>query len=146
MSRYAVPAMLAKGWGRIINVTTSFDTMVAPGLSAYGASKSALESSTAIWAKELAGTGVTANVLVPGGPTDTAFFPPGFPRNGLLKPEIMGSPVQWLASPRSDGITGCRFIARDWDANRSPDEAAAACRSPAAWPALAESAAAQRKP
>jgi NAD(P)-dependent dehydrogenase (short-subunit alcohol dehydrogenase family) len=117
MARFAAEPMIRRGWGRIINVTTSFDTMLAAGLSAYGASKAGLEASSVAWAKDLERTGVTVNILVPGGPTDTpGFFPPGKPRPPmLLDPEIMGAPAAWLASPQSDGITGCRFIARDWD-------------------------------
>jgi NAD(P)-dependent dehydrogenase (short-subunit alcohol dehydrogenase family) len=145
MAHEAAPHMIARKWGRIVNVTTSYDTMMAPGLGAYGAAKSALEASTASWAKELDGTGVTANILVPGGPTDTAFFPPGFPRDNLLKPELMGPPIRWLASPQSDGVTGFRFIARDWDTRLPPAEAAARVQSPAAWPSLAALAESQRK-
>ena len=142
MARFAVATMRGKGWGRIVNVTTSFDTMMAAGLSAYGASKSALEASSAIWAKELDGSGVTVNVLVPGGPTETpGFFPPGAPRPPvLLDPEVMGAPIRWLASPASDGITGSRFIARDWDTSLPPGEAAARIRSPIGWPDLAKAA------
>jgi NAD(P)-dependent dehydrogenase (short-subunit alcohol dehydrogenase family) len=69
VARFAAPAMIERGWGRIINVTTSFDTMLAAGLSAYGASKAALEASCVVWSKDLEGTGVTVNILVPGGPT-----------------------------------------------------------------------------
>lgn len=145
MARIAAPHLIARKWGRIVNVTTSYDTMMAPGLSAYGGAKAALEANTAIWAKELEGTGVTANVLVPGGPTDTGFFPPDFPRDGLLKPTLMGPPIRWLASPQSDGVSGFRFIARDWDTSLPPSEAAAKLRTPAAWPELALAAAAQRK-
>jgi NAD(P)-dependent dehydrogenase (short-subunit alcohol dehydrogenase family) len=145
MARFAVPRMIERKWGRVVNVTTSYDTMMALGLSAYGASKSSLEAGTAIWAKELAGTGVTANVLVPGGPTDTAFFPPGFPREGLLKPDLMGPPLRWLASEQSDGVSGYRFIARDWDTSLPAAEAAMKARAPAAWPMLASEAEAQRK-
>jgi len=146
MARYAAEAMIRRGFGRIINVTTSFDTMLAAGLSAYGAAKAALEASTAIWAKDLDGTGVTVNVLVPGGPTETAgFFPPGRPRpQYLLDPQIMGPPAAWLASPASDGITGCRFIARDWDVTLPPAQAAARVRAPAGWPDLAKGATAAR--
>jgi NAD(P)-dependent dehydrogenase (short-subunit alcohol dehydrogenase family) len=142
MARFAVAAMLDKGWGRIVNVTTSFDTMLTPGMSAYGASKSALEASSAIWAKELDGTGVTVNVLVPGGPTDTpGFFPPGVPRPKLLlDPELMATPIRWLCSPASDGITGSRFIACDWDTGLPPEEAAARIRAPIGWPELAKAA------
>ena len=142
MARFAVGPMRDKGWGRIVNVTTSFDTMMAVGLSAYGASKSALEASSATWAKELDGTGVTVNVLVPGGPTDTpGFFPPGAPRPPvMLDPEVMAVPIRWLASPASDGTTGARFIARDWDTTLPPGEAAARIRSPIGWPDLAKTA------
>ena len=146
MSRFAAEPMIKRGWGRIITVTTSFDTMLAGGLSAYGASKAALEASCVSFAKDLEGTGVTVNILVPGGPTDTpGFFPPGKPRPPfLLDPEIMGTPVVWLASPQSDGIRACRYIARDWDMSLPAAEAAARARSPAAWPALAQGASAAR--
>jgi 3-oxoacyl-[acyl-carrier protein] reductase len=146
MARFAVRPMIERGWGRIITVTTSFDTMLAAGLSGYGASKAALEASCVSFAKDLEGTGVTVNILVPGGPTDTpGFFPPGMPRPPiLLDPEIMRVPVVWLASPQSDGITGSRFIARDWDLSLPPAEAAARVRTPAAWPTLAQAAAAAR--
>jgi len=146
MARFAAAPMIERGWGRIINVTTSFDTMLAAGLSAYGASKAALEASSASFAKDLDGTGVTVNILVPGGPTDTpGFFPPGKPRPPmLLDPEIMAAPAVWLASAQSDGITGCRFIARDWDGSLPPAEAAQRARAPAAWPDLAKGAPAAR--
>jgi NAD(P)-dependent dehydrogenase (short-subunit alcohol dehydrogenase family) len=146
MARFAAEPMVQRGWGRIINVTTSFDTMLAAGLSAYGASKAALEAGSVSFAKDLEGTGVTVNILVPGGPTDTpGFFPPGKPRPPvLLDPEIMSVPVVWLASPQSDGITGFRFIARDWDRRLPAAEAAVAARAPAAWPALAQGAASAR--
>ncbi len=45
--------------------------MLGPGRSAYGPGKAGMEASTLIWAKELEGTGVTSNVLIPGGPTAT---------------------------------------------------------------------------
>jgi NAD(P)-dependent dehydrogenase (short-subunit alcohol dehydrogenase family) len=141
MAHFAAKEMLKNNWGRIINITTSFDTMLAGGLSAYGSSKSALEASTASWAKDLAGTGVTVNILVPGGPTDTAFFPPNAPKPPvLIDPQVMALPVVWLASAGSDGITGCRFVARDWDAKIPAAEAAEKVRAPAAWPTLAEGA------
>lgn len=61
--------MKRRGFGRIINNTTSYVTMLR--VLPYGAAKAALESMSAVWAKELEGSGVNVNVLVPGGPTDT---------------------------------------------------------------------------
>jgi 3-oxoacyl-[acyl-carrier protein] reductase len=134
--------MMKKGWGRIINVSTGFVTMLAAGRSAYGPAKAGLESSSAIWTKELAGTGVTVNVILPGGPTDTAIkggMETGLAKPGrtLLKPEIFTAPIRWLASEASDGISGYRFIAKDWDSKLEPKKAADKCRSPVAWPQLA---------
>jgi NAD(P)-dependent dehydrogenase (short-subunit alcohol dehydrogenase family) len=145
MARFAAVHMVRARWGRIINVTTSFDTMLAGGLSAYGASKSALEANTVSWSRDLDGTGVTVNTLVPGGPADTNFFPPGVPRPpSMIDPQVMALPVVWLASPQSDGITGARFIAKFWDASLPANEAAAKIRTRAAWPDLAEAASQSR--
>lgn len=77
MTRAVVPGMLERGLGRIINISTSHPTMVMQGLAAYGAAKAGVEAATVMWAKDLAGTGVTANVLLPGGPADTALVPGG---------------------------------------------------------------------
>jgi NAD(P)-dependent dehydrogenase (short-subunit alcohol dehydrogenase family) len=63
------PAMMRRGWGRIVSNTTSLDTMLKQTL--YGGTKAALEAETAVMARDLAGSGVTANVLVPGGGTGT---------------------------------------------------------------------------
>jgi NAD(P)-dependent dehydrogenase (short-subunit alcohol dehydrogenase family) len=133
MTRFAVEHMIASGWGRIINVTTSFDTMLARGMSAYGASKAALEAGSAVWAKELDGSGVTVNIVVPGGMTNTPFLPEAFRGPSVLQPEIMAPVVAWLASPGSDGVNGRRFIAKLWDASVAPAESAAKCGAPIAW-------------
>ncbi len=117
MARAAVPAMLAAGWGRIVNVTINADTMRRRGFSPYGPSKAALESSTVIWAQDLVDSGITVNALLPGGATLTGMIPSSFPdhlRAGLLDPSIMVPPLRWLASTKSDGVTGQRIIAADW--------------------------------
>ncbi|GMQ75493.1 MAG: 3-oxoacyl-ACP reductase FabG [Gammaproteobacteria bacterium] len=138
MTRAATPHMRANGWGRVVNNTTSLFTMLR--VLPYGASKAALESMSAIWAKQLESTGITVNVLVPGGPTDTPFISDesGIPRDKMLKPAIMGPPIRWLASPASDGVTGRRFVAASWDADRSDAEAAKVAGAPIGWPELAK--------
>jgi 3-oxoacyl-[acyl-carrier protein] reductase len=109
--------MMKRRWGRIINVTTSLDTMLREGMAGYGGSKAGLEAHTAIMAKDLAGTGVTANVLVPGGPANTPIIPPenDFDRSKLIQPDAMVAPVLWLASTASDGVTGRRYAAVKWN-------------------------------
>lgn len=136
MAKLVAESMIERGAGRIVNVTTSLDTMIRRSYSPYGQSKAALEAATATWAQDLEGTGVTVNVLVPGGPTNTGFIPESAPfdRSKLVQPEVMAAPVVWLASDRSGGVTGCRFVANDWDSSLDPDEAAKAARAPAAWP------------
>jgi NAD(P)-dependent dehydrogenase (short-subunit alcohol dehydrogenase family) len=123
LARLVVPDMLGRGWGRIINISSSFETMLDIYRSAYGPSKAALEASSAIWAKELEGTGVTVNCLLPGGMV--ASNSPGLidaPEEKMLSPSIMAAPVCWLASPASDGINGRRFVARLWDERLTGDE------------------------
>ena len=70
--------------------------------------KAALEAATVIWAKDLAGTGVTVNALAPGGPANTRMIPATevTDRSTLIQPEVMIAAVVWLMSPRSDGVTG----------------------------------------
>ena len=50
MASAVAPHMVDQGWGRIINVTTSLDTMFLPGCGAYGPSKASLEANTRIMA------------------------------------------------------------------------------------------------
>ena len=134
MAHAVAPIMIASGFGRIVNISTGWVTMARYGDSPYGPSKAALESCTAIWAKELASTGVTCNALAPGGPVDTSLArgPVAGRRKGaLLSPEIMAEPILWLASDRSAAWTGRRFVATDWDSGLPPDQAAAKSASPA---------------
>lgn len=142
MSRVVTPHLIQNGWGRIVNVTTSLDTMFRRCYTPYGMSKAALEAATASWAKDLENTGVTVNVLVPGGPTNTTFIPEKamFNRSALIQPGVMVAPIRWLASNASDGMTGCRFIGKDWDLSLPPDEAAKKVCTPAAWQGIASQA------
>jgi 3-oxoacyl-[acyl-carrier protein] reductase len=137
MARASVPAMLENGWGRIINIAVSSSTMRRRGFSPYGPSKAALESETIIWAQDLADTGITVNALLPGGPTRTGMVPDSLPaerRARLLEPEIVVPPLLWLASARSDGVTGMRFNAARWRGDLPEDQAADAAREAAGWP------------
>ncbi len=142
IAKFAAPHLVARGWGRIVNVTTSLDTMHRKAYTPYGQSKAALEAATSSWAKDLEGTGVTANVLVPGGPTNTGFIPDNAPfdRAALVQPTVMVAPLLWLASEGSDGVTDCRFVAGKWDSALPASQAAEAARAPAAWPGIGSAA------
>ena len=138
MAHAAVGHLLEQGWGRIIGVTTSLDTMIRINMSPYGPSKAGHEALVATMATELEGTGVTANVLVPGGPVNTNLLPPDSPfdREKLIQPDIMRVPVVWLASDAADGVNGRRFIAYDWDESLPVEERLEKAGAPAAWPQI----------
>lgn len=119
MSRAVVPHMLSMGFGKIVNVSTSDQTMVRRGYSPYGPSKAFLEAASRVWAQDLFGTGIDVNVLLPGGAADTDLLPPSSDRKGadgnLLSPAVMREAILWLASDASNGHTGERYIGRLWD-------------------------------
>lgn len=133
LAKAAVPVFRRAGWGRIVNVTTSYYTMLRPGFSPYGPAKAALEAWSASLAGELEGTGITVNVVVPGGPADTAMVPPesGFDRKELIAPSRMAPPILWLCSEAGGTTTGARLIAAECDP-ADPGRS----RGRAAWPDL----------
>jgi NAD(P)-dependent dehydrogenase (short-subunit alcohol dehydrogenase family) len=134
MSRMAAIHMMQSRWGRIVNVTTSLGSMLRAGFAPYGASKAAAESLSRVMAEELAGTGVTVNVLTPGGLTNTAANPGApFDRAKMIQPEVMIAPLCWLTSDEAADISGKRFVATQWDVTLPPREAAIRCAAPAAW-------------
>jgi NAD(P)-dependent dehydrogenase (short-subunit alcohol dehydrogenase family) len=139
MARAVVPHMLRAKHGRIVTVTTSLGTMLREGYVLYGASKAAAEAAAAVMSADLAGTGVTANVLVPGGMTDTRIVPDAAvtDRSRLLRPEIMAPPLLWLVSDAAAGVTGRRFLAAHWDTALPPAQAAEKCGAPIAWKSIA---------
>ena len=128
LARRVAPLMVEQGWGRIINVTTMYNTMTRQGSSPYGSSKAALECASEIWSKDLAGTGVNVTILNPGAGAAT----PGLAqevidrgRRGeipLAEPWMFKAPVVWLMSDATDGINGMRYDAISWDANRPAAE------------------------
>ena len=125
VSHVIVPHMIKQRWGRIINLTTSLDTMQRGHNSPYGVTKAALEAATMIWAQDLEGTGVTVNSLIPGGSCDSdPDRPPPKAGRKLLPVDIMNPLVVWLASDLSDGQTGGRYVGKLWDSTLPPNQAA----------------------
>jgi NAD(P)-dependent dehydrogenase (short-subunit alcohol dehydrogenase family) len=138
LARAVLPHMLAAKAGRIITVTTSLGTMVREGYLLYGASKAAAEAAMAGLSADLKGTGITCNVLVPGGVTNTPLVGEhAGDRSRMLQPEIMVPPLLWLVSDAAAAVNGRRFIAADWDASLPAERAAEKAGAPIAWLGIA---------
>ena len=124
MARAVAPHMIARGWGRIVNISTSLDTMQRKHNSPYGVTKAALDAASLIWAADLEGTGVTVNILLPGGMVDTDGTRPSTPQRSTLPVDVMNAAMLWLVSRASDGRTGQSFVGRNWRMDVPPAQAA----------------------
>ncbi len=119
VAREVVTRMLAAGRGRIVNISMNEQTMTRRGFVPYGPSGAGVEALSRVMAADLAGTGVTVNILLPGGATATGMIPDGVPpeaRARLLDPTIMGPPIVWLASAAAEGVHDERINALEFDA------------------------------
>jgi len=118
MTQAVMPHLLAQDWGRIVNVTTSLDTMTNYTNGAYGPSKAGAEALATMIAGGVAGTGVTCNVLIPGGPADTRMISATGVyenRDKLIQPDVMVPPLLHLLSDDASHINDRRFRAALWD-------------------------------
>ena len=124
VAREVTPRMLAAGGGRIVNISVNESTMQRAGFVPYGPSRAGSESLSRIMAADLRGTGVTVNLLLPGGATVTGMLPPeAVPEGqGLLEPAVMGPPIVWLASDEAAAVHDERIVAvefEDWLRDRN---------------------------
>ena len=118
LAQALVPAMIARGWGRIINIASLQSVRAFTMGAAYGASKGGIAQLTRAQAQAFSAQGITANAIAPGffatelteaivrdpvrwkKNADSTFIG----RNGELR-DLRGAAV-FLASPASDYITG----------------------------------------
>ena len=138
LARRVAGGMAARGWGRIVNVTTKLDTMNRAGTHPYGASKAALEMASEVWAKETEGTGLTVNIVNPGAGANTPGMAAEMRRmsregraSRLVEPDEMVPPLLYVVSRAADPVNGWRFDANLWDASLAPAEAARRAGRPA---------------
>lgn len=118
LSQALVPAMKAKGWGRIITFASLQTHRAFPGGLAYGASKGGIGQLTRAMAQAWSGDGINCNALGPGffrTELTAAVFADAdraarnaaqtcIGRNG--EPEDMDGPLLFLCAPASDYVTG----------------------------------------
>ena len=107
----AVPRLVAGGWGRIVAVSSPVATQHVPGVAAYAAAKAAEEALVGTLARELAGTGVTANVLQvrtidAAHERDSARSPKNA---SWTTPEEIAAAVRFLCSDAASAVSGARI-------------------------------------
>ncbi|HKN01191.1 MAG TPA: glucose 1-dehydrogenase [Candidatus Binataceae bacterium] len=96
--KHELRVMLPQGAGSIVNVSSAYGSVGAPGASVYVASKHAVEGMTKSAALEVAGTGVRVNVVAPG-TTDTGMLT-RFTNTDENKAALVSTvPVKRLATP-----------------------------------------------
>jgi len=114
--RQVVPAMIAKGWGRIVNLGSIHGISGGrPGIANYVAAKAGVEGLTKAASLELAASGITVNCLAPGftrtpmlavKPEMEALMLRQTPRGTLAEPHDIAQAIAYLASTQAAHITG----------------------------------------
>jgi NAD(P)-dependent dehydrogenase (short-subunit alcohol dehydrogenase family) len=117
LSQHVLPGMRAKGWGRIVNVSSISGVRAGTGRLAYGTSKAALIAMTAQFAIESAEWGVTVNAIAPGfvdtpmirtlhGSSKASTYMDVCPMNRYCSAQEVSNAVLFLASEEASFITG----------------------------------------
>lgn len=117
VAKEIVPHMLQRGGGRIVNISMNHETMRRKGFIPYGPSRAGAESLSRIMAQDLASTGITVNMLLPGGATQTGMVPDDLPasmKEHILSPDVMAEAVCFLCSDEAASVNDRRIVAKDF--------------------------------
>ena len=109
--RAVLPTMIARRYGKIINLSSIGGRNGGRGRSAYRASKAGLINLTQSVASEVKAHGIDVNCICPGGVDTEGLWESIGPelkssRDTLIKPEEIAEVALFLASPASSSITG----------------------------------------
>jgi 2-hydroxycyclohexanecarboxyl-CoA dehydrogenase len=111
----ALPGMLEREWGRIINIGSDAGRVGSSLESVYSGAKGGIIAFTKTIAREVARKGVTANAVCPG-PTDTPFLREVVAKQGdadkVIGAMVSGVPMKRLAVPQ-EIAAAVRFFARE---------------------------------
>ena len=116
LTQALLPAMIAAGKGKIVNVSSDAGRVGSTGETAYAAAKGGVIAFTKSLAREVARYSINVNCVCPG-PTDTPMlqsrpeklkeaFVRAIPFRRFAKPQEIADAILFFASPRSDYITG----------------------------------------
>jgi 3-hydroxybutyrate dehydrogenase len=106
-TRLALPAMKAKGWGRVINTASAHSVVASPNKSAYVAAKHGIAGFTKTAALEVATSGITVNCISPGyvwTPLVEKQIPDTMQTRGLTREQVMND-VLLAAQPTKRFVT-----------------------------------------
>lgn len=130
LCRAVAPLMIEQGYGKIINMSSTWSSSTAPGKSAYAAAKAAVSQLTASLSTEWAPHGIRVNALAPtttmteftarkmdADPQRAARLLSKIPLGRYATPDDITGPAIFLASAASDFVSGhTLFVDGGWHA------------------------------
>jgi NAD(P)-dependent dehydrogenase (short-subunit alcohol dehydrogenase family) len=108
-TRHAAPIMKDKGYGRIVNITSSAGLRGNFGQTNYGAAKAGIMGMTFVWSIELGKYGVTVNAIAPSGATRmtaSLFEKSGNEPPAEENPALNAPLVAYVASEQAGHVNG----------------------------------------